>query len=157
MKTPKKHLSTAIAIALTLILMAPLITTLPVGYSQLAQEKIGMTADTYVLPQGAYNGSIRAVVGINQNVSITGILYPRPIISGDVYKNVTFRITRPNGTQFYFFKDTNVHAEVDYFDITMDQLGTWSVRMSWDGDDLHDSVTGSSDSYRRILCHFKDP
>ncbi len=141
MKLKKKQLSTAIAIALTLLLATPFITSTQSTFGQVAPI-ITIEPNLWVGPRPS---------GINQNVLIQGELTPRPIgysqdpalSKGNVYKNLTFMITRPDGSKENMTIDTNNRSEALFW-YNCTQLGTYSVRLYWAGDEQHYAVTTSA-------------
>ena len=115
MKLLKKRLSAAIAIALTLILVASFI-ALPVTFGQTAPHpKIAMSAGT---SDNLWVGP--TPVGINQNILIQGLLRPMPLgysqdqskSAGNIYYNLTFRIGKPDRTYETVLKNSDNRSEV---------------------------------------------
>src|SRR3990170_7401579 len=120
MKTQKKRLQAAIALALTLtIAVASLIPIAPA-----AAAKIKCVAILYEAPNP---------VGVGQSLYIVGILTPPPAANKAIYYNYTFTITKPDGTTETIIHDSDDVAghSISY---VVDQIGTWSVKFSWNGD-----------------------
>jgi outer membrane protein assembly factor BamB len=127
----QRNKSTAIAFVLMLTIAAMFIAALPVAFGQL---KIDMSATIIVLP---------SPVGLDQSVTILGMVYPTPPVYGDVYHNLNFTITKPDATTETIVHDSSEIAEYN-FDYVCDQLGTWRVGLSWAGDETHGACSRSS-------------
>jgi outer membrane protein assembly factor BamB len=130
MKVQKKRLSAAIAIALTLIIAATFISTLPVAFSQV---KIPMTARIGV------PGDVPYYRGVNQTVRIQGLTFPPPGYSVDH----TYKITKPDRTFDVIVNASDELAE-SWIEYTPDQVGTYTVKISWAGDATHTSCSAST-------------
>jgi len=76
-----------------------------------------MTAAVYKTPNP---------VGVNQMMLIEGMVYPPPGNSIDL----TFSITKPDKTVETIVKASDLEAEA-YFEYVPNQLGSWSVKVSW--------------------------
>src|SRR3990170_7021321 len=120
MELHKKHLSAAIAIALTLILAATFITALPTAF--------GQTVDSY-----SFVFAYPPTVGLGEAAYIVGWIIPPPSRTGDFYYNFTFTITRPDGTTVDKFFPKSLTDATRSFNYVCDQEGTWRVVLSWPG------------------------
>jgi hypothetical protein len=72
-------------------------------------------------------------VGVGQNIYVVGWVYPMPSPMGAVYENLTFTVTRPDGTQFTRTMDSSVEGTLG-FNYNPDQAGEWSVKLTFPGD-----------------------
>ena len=120
---------------LTLTIVASmLIAFAPFTFAQIGKPVIAMTAsvgiplDRYIPP-----------IGVNDPILIHGFLYPRPIVAGDVYEDLEFTFTKPDGTKETIVKDSNTRAEV-WFDYACDQAGEWELELYWPGDEFHEDA-----------------
>jgi len=132
MKSQKKRLSAAIALALTFAFTV--IAAIPVTFG-----KTPLTlAFTSTLPNPAGRG---------QSVYVVGWVSPPAITSGAVLANYTFTITKPDGTIITKFIPYSNQDATASFNMVVDQVGVWSVVLSYPGDDWHDAVTSSVDKF----------
>jgi outer membrane protein assembly factor BamB len=97
-------------------------------------EKIGIHASAAVVPTKIGSGGL---------VYIVGWINPPRELFGGFYPNLTFTITKPNGST-----DTRVHysdsAATYSFSYVCDQEGTWSVKLTYAGDYFHESAASES-------------
>jgi outer membrane protein assembly factor BamB len=106
-----------------------------------------LMTDTYVgaqqnlIPTYAFSDEGPNPVGIGQTCSIGGWVIPASVGAGSTYENLTFIITKPNGTtDTIVVPQTRVEATASFW-YTCDQLGTWSVVLEFPGDATHQSST----------------
>lgn len=113
---------------LSIILFLMLITTaveLPIA---LAQTKIETTAFAFANPQ---------LLGIGQTVFINAWISPPTGVGNQKYENLTLVITKPDmTTKTINIQETDVGAAVNT-NYVVDQVGTWSVKLIWQGDNTH--------------------
>ena len=130
-KMKRKHLQTAITLALMLIVAI----VLPVSAQWLPDAS---EVDVYVCASPK-------LVGLGQNVFISGWVWP--VASMDIYRDLTLMITKPDGTTFNVTRDTYLAETVEYT-LIPDQVGNWSVVLSFPGDLVHlDRLPGVSVPY----------
>ena len=95
-------------------------------------------ADVAKVKLYAYVDTMPKTVGDGESIYIVGWLTPPRELSRATYQNLTFKITKPDGTT-----DTVVHGSdspATYsFNYICDQAGTWSVTLSYAGDRFHES------------------
>ena len=98
------------------------------------------------VPTYAFVASNLAVAGIGQTVWISGWLTPPREIIGALYDNLTFTITKPDGTT-----DTFVHATGSVAAYTVNylptQTGIYSVKVSYAGDRFHTSCVSAPETF----------
>jgi outer membrane protein assembly factor BamB len=138
MKNSKKinKLSTAISFALILLMTTAFI--LPIASGQIV-EKTPITITSRVFP---------TIVGVGQNVTISAVTFPlpHPLPAGFDPNYVTWTITRPNGTVTTLNVTLNNVADT-IFDVTCDQVGTWTARAAFKGNAQYTSATGSAQTW----------
>jgi hypothetical protein len=142
LKIQKKQLSAAIAIALMLTLAATFITALPITLGQAVTTPIAKITMSGNLWEGP------CISGINQNVFIQTVVSPMPLgysqdqskSAGNIYKNLTFTITKPDKTTDKVTMDTDNRSEC-WFWYNCTQLGVYSVSRYFPGDADHSSLT----------------
>jgi outer membrane protein assembly factor BamB len=78
-------------------------------------------------------------IGTGQSIFIVGWLSPIRELWRGIYYDVTFTITRPDGTTDTKVMDTDDAATAS-FGYPCNQAGTWKVKMSFAGDKFHNSV-----------------
>jgi hypothetical protein len=78
------------------------------------------------------------LIGQGQYIYIVGFVTPPPCLSGPIYYDLTFTITKPDGSTDTVVRDSNSEASTS-FGYLCDQTGEWSVTMSYGGDQIHTS------------------
>ena len=131
----QRNKSNTIASILALIMVAAMLmafTPNTFGQIEVADKRITMSAANglRVLP---------TVVGLGQTVDIVGLAYPAPPYT----ISLDFTITKPDGTTETRKEVGDANAEVRIYNYMCNQLGTWSVRFSFPGDDQYTDVTSS--------------
>jgi outer membrane protein assembly factor BamB len=120
MKTQKKQLSAAIALALMLTTAITLITSVPVAFG--------------VQPATAFVFVNPSTITLGGTIYIVGWVSPQPAILNSRYYNFTFTITKPDGTTDpVLVPQSNVEG-THSFGYVCGQEGTWKVVLSWPGD-----------------------
>ena len=126
MKMQKKQLSAAIAFALTLILAATFITALPIAFGQFlptARESVLlMLVHRRIQWEKVRACSLRA-----------GSIHRRQYLAA-LYYNLTFTVTKPDGTKFNVTRNTLLLLERQSFNYVPDQVGNYTVVLSFPGD-----------------------
>ncbi len=79
-------------------------------------------------------------IGRGQTAYIVGWVSPPPTVQRGIYSDYTFTITKPDGTKDTKLAATSNTDGTTSFGYVVDQVGTWSVILSWPGDDLHPAV-----------------
>jgi hypothetical protein len=82
-------------------------------------------------------------VGVNQRTLVEGFLNPQTQTYGDVYRNLNFTITAPDGTKSNVVQDASVGGEYDFY-YTPTQVGTYRIQLFWAGDTLNKPATSSN-------------
>jgi len=121
MELQKKHLAAAIALVLVLTIVAPLMTAF-------AQEWTDNARDTW-----AYVAVSPDPAGKGQTVYFVGWIYPPPSSSGQLYEEMKFTVTKPDGTKIYKTQSSSVEA-TSGFNLVVDQVGNWTLQLSFPGD-----------------------
>jgi len=89
-------------------------------------------------------------VGKNQAIFIVGWIYPVPTggtSAGRIYYNITFTITRPDGTTEIRVHDTNTEATTG-FNYACSTAGTWKVKIDFPGDLVLNDRTPATATYQ---------
>jgi outer membrane protein assembly factor BamB len=86
----------------------------------------------------AYVATVPKTVGLGQYAYIVGYIVPPREMFGGLYPDLTFTITKPDDTTVSKVMHSDSSAAAS-FSIVCDQEGTWSVKLSWAGDRLHES------------------
>ncbi len=73
-------------------------------------------------------------IGLNQELLVNAWITPPPITARDTYENVQFTVKKPDGTTAYSWYQETEAPGVTWFQYYFDQLGNWSITMSWAGD-----------------------
>lgn len=123
MKTKKKRLSAAIAITLSLLFAASFMTALPTAFGQFlpnARESF------------SFVGASPNPVGKGENIQITGWVWPPPSPQLDVYANMTFTVTKPDGTKYVKVMTSSIDG-TDSFTYLPDQSGNYTVVLNFSG------------------------
>ena len=81
----------------------------------------------------------KKLLGLGQYIYIVGWVTPPRSLFGAVFLDYKFSITKPNGTTDTIVKDSNSEASTS-FGYLCDQIGEWSVRLDYDGDQLHEAA-----------------
>ena len=134
LKIQKKQLSAAIALALMLTIFATLGTSVPNTYGQIITGQ--------VLSTSANVNVVLKPIGLGQVQMVRATMYPV------LYSiNHTYTITKPDGTKFTLVNASNVRTEESFVTFVCDQLGTWSVTISWTGDATHKVPVAATAGY----------
>jgi len=80
------------------------------------------------------------VIGLGQSLYIVGWANPPQPISGGIFDNFTFTLTKPDGSKITHIETSDSPATAS-FSYTVDQIGTWEVTLSWPGDRWHEAAT----------------
>jgi hypothetical protein len=136
----QRNKSTIIALALTLTIAATLITGLPFTFGQELAGELDKKPLT-----GAGVIAMPYTVGINQEVLIWGMLIPMPK-EGDVYHDLIFNITKPDDTVDTIIHDSNGIAQYHFY-YNCDQVGTYSVKLLWLGDEDYLGAASTSQTW----------
>src|SRR3989337_2986849 len=120
----KKHLSAAIALALTLTIAATLVTASPIVFGQFLPNARQVDVFAYAAPN---------IVGKGQSTFITGWVYPAPSNTSESYHGLKFTFKKPDGTSFNVTRDSFLAGTVEY-SLIPDQVGNWSVTLWLPGD-----------------------
>jgi len=94
------------------------------------------------ITESAAVGCFPNPVGVNQQTLVEGFLNPQPLTYGDVFHNMNFTITAPDGTKSNVVHDGNENSEYDFY-FTPTQVGTYRIQLYWVGDDYHKAATSS--------------
>jgi hypothetical protein len=128
LKIRRKHLSAAVALALTLTIAATFIIALPIASGQFLPDARESFAYAVEFPNP---------VGKGQSCVITGWVYPPPAVSGEPYYNFTYTITKPDGTKETRLIPVTVVDGTATFNYVPDQVGNYTVVLSFPGDFDH--------------------
>jgi outer membrane protein assembly factor BamB len=82
------------------------------------------------------------IVGKGQQLFIGSWVTPPRVVNSGIYYDFTYTITKPDGTTETLVRDSGTPA-TDGFMYIPDQTGTWTVKMVYPGDVLHESATSS--------------
>jgi hypothetical protein len=132
-KMQKKQIAAAIAMAFMMIVTI----ALPFAFGQEYTRESMTWVSVYPDP-----------VGVGQNIYIVGWVYPMPSPMGAVYENLTFTVTRPDGTMFTRKMDSSVEGTLG-FNYAPEVAGNWSVVLTFPGDlDRYYASPSESPIYR---------
>jgi len=73
-------------------------------------------------------------IGLGQSLLVVFGNTPRPILPGDVYKGYMVTLTKPDGTTDVIGPITSYPDSTNWLEYVVDQVGTWTIRMTWEGD-----------------------
>ena len=121
MKVERKLLSAAITLALVLTIMTPMMTAF-------AQEWTANARSSY-----AYCTMSPNPAGVGQTVYFVGWIYPPPSPSGQLYAEMKFTVTKPDGTKIVRTERSSTEATAG-FNYVVDQEGNWTLQLSFPGD-----------------------
>jgi outer membrane protein assembly factor BamB len=132
----RKKTTTTLAIFLILLFAASTVTVLPFAF---AQTKIPTKAFAFANPQ---------LIGQGQSVWMVGWVSPPTGVGNQKYANLTLTLTKPDGTtttKLFALSDVGASVNTVY---VCDQIGTWSVKLSWPGDTSHQGAESPSYSWK---------
>jgi outer membrane protein assembly factor BamB len=78
----------------------------------------------------------KSLIGQGQWIYIVGWVSPPPELSGRIYRDLEFVVTKPDGSKVTEVKDTASEATASYA-LPCDQTGTWSVVLNFPGDRIY--------------------
>jgi hypothetical protein len=73
------------------------------------------------------------VVGLGQDILINAWVTPPPMDADLNYQDYLFTFTRPDGTSFKIGPMDSEGPATVWFNLPLDQLGNWSIRMDFPG------------------------
>ena len=120
------------AVALVLALTATmLISCLPIVTAP-------YTDDWFVFPRDttAYMFLSPNPIGVNQLGVVQAWIVPRPLYPETYFYNYNFIITAPDGTTATVLIPETEQTGSVWFNYVYNQVGTWTVKFTWDGNDL---------------------
>jgi len=80
-------------------------------------------------------------------VFMIGWVYPPPSVSGQLYGDFSFTVTKPDGTVVRRSAPSNTQASAA-FGLVVDQLGNWTLHFSFQGDNrVFDRLPSESNNY----------
>src|SRR4030042_4883878 len=134
----KKQLTVAIALVLILAVAVPY---LPSAFGQTRT----FTPDariSYAFAAASPNPAPK-----DSTVFMIGWVYPPPSVSGQLYGDFKFTVTKPDGTKVTRSAPSNTQASAA-FGMVVDQLGNWTLHFSFQGDDrVFDRLPAESNDY----------
>jgi outer membrane protein assembly factor BamB len=74
-------------------------------------------------------------IGIGQTIVVEAWISPRPRYNQDFYYHYVFTITKPNGATETRVMNQTEHPGTIWFNYVPDQLGTYTIKFTWDGTD----------------------
>jgi len=131
-----------LAVTITLILVLFLSTFLTVTFAD--KSWTGNTAIGTFVPNSAsvppwdgvaYCYTRPPVIGVGQYLLIEAWISPRPRYNSDIYYNYKFTFTSPSGHTSTTVIPYSEHPGSIYFEKIVDEVGEWTVRFDWAGDD----------------------
>jgi outer membrane protein assembly factor BamB len=132
----KKHLTVAIALVLMLAMAVPY---LPSAFGQTFAPGARIS---YAFAAASPNPAPK-----DSTVFMIGWVYPPPSVSGQLYGDFAFTVTKPDGTKVSRTAPSNTQASAA-FGMVVDQLGNWTLHFSFKGDPrVFDRLPAESNDY----------
>jgi hypothetical protein len=132
----KKRLSVAFALVL---MLAMSISCLPSAFGVTFLPNARLTY--------SYAAASPTPTYLGTTVFFVGWVYPPPSTSGALYPSYTFTLTKPDGTKITKVNPSSVEA-TSGFNYVVDQLGKWTLHMSFPGDTVKlDRLPSESNDY----------
>ncbi len=128
----------------TITVVAFLILLFTVSSIAIAPDAFAQTAKT---PTKAYSFATPQLLGKGQTVWVVGWISPPTGVSNQKYANLTLVLTKPDGTivnKFFELSDVGAAVNTQY---VCNNVGTWSVYLSWPGDATHEACESPAYSW----------
>ncbi len=121
----------AIALVLIITIATSLIQFVPVA----SAAKVPVAANVAVNPK---------VSGLGQSITVSAFITPMPETWRSHYTEVYFVFTKPDGTTVSKGPLSTYPEGTLFFAYTPDKLGSWTVKITWAGDDTHEGTESES-------------
>ncbi|MFB3889839.1 MAG: PQQ-binding-like beta-propeller repeat protein [Candidatus Bathyarchaeia archaeon] len=131
MKPSKNSILAAFTVVFTLIIAASSVMFVPIA----SAAKTPVAANVAVNPK---------VSGLGHPITVSAFITPMPETFRNHYTEVYIIFTKPDGTTVTEGPLTTYPEGTLYLTYTPDKLGSWSVKLTWAGDDTHEGAESES-------------